>query len=450
MTALPTRYTKDFSKVCLSAPPHDVCASQVGRKMHLLGIVVAAVLFVSSARSAGADTGQLNVENAQAILAVQALDGWLVWGHGNANEVATGVVSVEGESTWQWFFWIPAEGDATVLFHIGDSKNFSKVTLKKQTYAGNGELRSRLKALLGNAKTVAMEYAPGSGIARLTSVPATTIKLLKKMDVDVVSSENLVQFTKAQWGERGRIAHYVAAHHIEVLSVQGFEFVGQELRAGRKITEYDVVQFLKKGMEIRGLVGPPPRVAANPNSRKPNYFPSRASAKAIVPGLLLEIELAAKIGYDDAAIFAEGAWVGFVGDEVPAEFERAFAAVRTARNAVLNFLQQKISSGSMVKGYAADEKAKESLTQSGYDSTWLHATGHSLDGERMGYGANLDSGRARDERNLVKGTGFVVGPGIYLPNFGIRSAVSAFVGSDGLEITMSLQEQIFAIAVTKQ
>ena len=49
--------------------------------------------------------------------------------------------------------------------------------------------------------------------------------------------------------------------------------------------------------------------------------------------------------------------------------------------------------------------------------------------EVHGTGANMDNLETHDERKIIPGTCFSVEPGVYLPDFGIRSEVNVFVGS---------------------
>ncbi len=411
-------------------------------------IAVAVATMLISTQKVRAKSEALDINAAQAILAVQALDGWLLRGHGSENKVAKSVLAVSGDSSWEWYFWVPAEGKAVLLHHVGDTNLFSSVKPEKRTYSSAGQMKRKLKLMLGGASTVAMEYAPKSGMERLTQVPLATVKRLKSSGLEIVSSAELVQYTKARWGAKGRIAHYVAAHHLETLAQLAFDFVGREIRAGKKVTEHTVSKFIAKGFKDRGLVGPAPTVAVMENTKKASHAPSIRTSATLVPGQILVIQLAGRVEYADIPIYAEGSWVAFLGRRIPENMSLAFSAVVGARDTVLDELAKRFASGRTIKGYEVDQIAKKSLTESGFKDAWTSSTGHSMDGERYGSGANLDDGRARDTRSLVKGTGFVVGPSIQTSLFGVRSAVSAYFGNNGLEVTMELQNQITSIDVS--
>ncbi len=81
-----------------------------------------------------------------------------------------------------------------------------------------------------------------------------------------------------------------------------------------------------------------------------------------------------------------------------------------------------------------------------YGPYFIHRTGHSIGQETHGNGANMDDLETHDERLVLPRTCFSVEPGIYLPEFGIRSEVNVFIGADGtVHVTGGLQQDVLAI-----
>ncbi|HJT30651.1 MAG TPA: M24 family metallopeptidase, partial [Pirellulales bacterium] len=78
---------------------------------------------------------------------------------------------------------------------------------------------------------------------------------------------------------------------------------------------------------------------------------------------------------------------------------------------------------------------------------FVHRTGHSIGQEVHGNGANMDSLETHDSRTLLANTCFSIEPGIYLPDFGVRSEVNVFVDAAwGVHVTGGPpQEQILPI-----
>jgi Xaa-Pro aminopeptidase len=62
-----------------------------------------------------------------------------------------------------------------------------------------------------------------------------------------------------------------------------------------------------------------------------------------------------------------------------------------------------------------------------------------------GTGANMDNLETHDERKVIPGTCFSVEPGIYLPEFGVRSEVNVFVDETTASVTGEKQETIVLI-----
>jgi Xaa-Pro aminopeptidase len=78
----------------------------------------------------------------------------------------------------------------------------------------------------------------------------------------------------------------------------------------------------------------------------------------------------------------------------------------------------------------------------GYADRFLHRTGHSIGFEVHGNGCNIDYLQTIDERQLIPETGFSIEPGIYLPEFGIRSEIDVYLEERSVEVTTAVQDQI--------
>ena len=68
------------------------------------------------------------------------------------------------------------------------------------------------------------------------------------------------------------------------------------------------------------------------------------------------------------------------------------------------------------------------IEKAGYGEYFCHRTGHSIGQETHGNGANMDNLETREERRVMRRTCFSIEPGIYLPEFGVRSEVECVRG----------------------
>jgi Xaa-Pro aminopeptidase len=388
----------------------------------------------------------LDLTAVQALLAVQKLDGWLLFDRDGQNPIARSLVKPEGRPERSWFYLMPAKGtEATLLCHASDVGSFSKLAGKKVTYGGYRDLDKQLKALLKGKKQIAMEYSPGGALPSLSRVDAGTLEKVKSAGAKVKSSASLVQFTKSVWGEAGHKTHTIAVHHLSEIRKDALGFVAQQIAAGKPVSDRDLQLRILKGMAMRGLVGPAPGVASGVNTADPRYVPSATRSKAIEKGDLLVLSLSGRLD-QDGSIYAASTWVAYVGDLVPERMTKAFDIASLARDQAVALVSDRAKRRRAVQGYEVDASARSFIEKAGYGDQFVHRTGHSIDGDLFGGGADLDDLEVKDTRALVIGSGFTVGPGIYVKDdFGVRTEVCAFFGPNGVEVTTPAQDQIEAI-----
>src|SRR5258708_37866505 len=85
----------------------------------------------------------------------------------------------------------------------------------------------------------------------------------------------------------------------------------------------------------------------------------------------------------------------------------------------------------MLQGYEVDDAARNVIEKAGYGAYFVHRTGHSIGQETHGNGANMDGLETKDERRIVPRTCFSIEPGIYLPEFGVRSETNLVIAAKG-------------------
>ena len=59
---------------------------------------------------------------------------------------------------------------------------------------------------------------------------------------------------------------------------------------------------------------------------------------------------------------------------------------------------------------------------------------------------NLDNFETRDTRHIIPGIGFSIEPGIYLPEFGVRSEIDAFMSEKGPFASSPVQREVVLIS----
>jgi Xaa-Pro aminopeptidase len=384
----------------------------------------------------------LDLTAIQGLLGVQRLGGWLLFDRDGQNPIARSLVAPVGRVERSWFYLIPARGEPRLLVHASDAGSFAKVVGTTSTYSGYRDLDKGLKALLKGTKTVAMEYAAKGALPTLSRVDAGTIERVRAAGVTVKSSHSLVQFTKAVWGEAGRRAHAIAAHHLTSIRKDALGFIAKQIAGNAPVTERDVQQRILKAMAMRGLVGPSPVVAAGANTADPRYLPTATRSSAIKKGDLVVLSLAGKLD-QDGSVYAATTWVAYVGDMVPDRMSKAFDTVAIARDQAVTFIADRAKRRRAMQGFEVDAVARSFVEKAGMGNLFVHRTGHSIDTDLLGGGADLDDLEVKDTRALVVGSGFTIGPGVYASgDFGVRTEICVYFGAAGVEVTTAQQDQI--------
>jgi Xaa-Pro aminopeptidase len=133
-------------------------------------------------------------------------------------------------------------------------------------------------------------------------------------------------------------------------------------------------------------------------------------------------------------------------DEIPARQREVFEIVRQARDTGIAFARQRLEKGIPVEGREVDDATRAVIAQAGYSDYFVHRTGHNISYVVHGDGANIDNYETHDERVLLPSTCCSIEPGIYLPEFGIRSEVNILIQEHDVEVTgVPVQEEIVAL-----
>jgi Xaa-Pro aminopeptidase len=150
------------------------------------------------------------------------------------------------------------------------------------------------------------------------------------------------------------------------------------------------------------------------------------------------------------AVYFDITWTGFVGEEVPSQYTQVFEVVREARDAAIDVVKRAMREGRPLRGYQVDDAARGVITRHGYGEYFVHRTGHSIGEDIHGTGANMDDFETRDDRRIIPATCFSVEPGIYLPEFGVRSEVNVYVEERDARVTGEIQDAVVPILAGAQ
>ena len=380
---------------------------------------------------------------AQEYLTQEGIPGWLVYDYRQANPVFWQVISSSGHVTRPCYFYLPADGEPSLLVHHVDAGKFAESGVKLTVYRSRDSMLTALRGLLSGVSRVAMEYSPENTLPRVSRVDAGTVELVRSIGPEVISSADLMQYATHQWTPEQLADHRATADKLGRIVNEAFAYTGERLAEG--VTEFQVAEFIRKRFAEESIASPDgPIVAVNANASDPHYEPSADKTSSITPGDWLLIDLWAKV-VASGSVYADITWVAYVGDSVPQRQQEIFDIVIGARDAALSYLEDAHNQGTAVQGWQADQVAREFITNRGYGEYFTHRLGHSIGFEVHSEAVNLDSFETHDTRRIIPGVCFSIEPGIYLPEFGVRSEIDVFMSADGPFASSPVQREVVLI-----
>ena len=327
-----------------------------------------------------------------------------------------------------------------------------------------------------------MEYSAHNVLPRVSRVDAGTVELVRSLGPEVVSSADLMQYVTQRWTPQQLAGHQRAAAKLGQIVNQAFQRIGERLADPSPptpspqpsppgegtnnsplpggegpgvrgidgdesgVTEYEIAEFIRRRFQEEGLeAADGPIVSVNAHCSDPHYEPEAAGSSPIRPGDWVLIDLWAREATAES-VYADITWTAYVGRQVPERQQQIFDIVIGARDAALQFLEDSFRQGEPVQGWQADGVARRYIEERGYGEYFTHRLGHSISYEVHGEAVNLDGFETHDTRRIIPGVGFSIEPGIYLPEFGVRSEIDAYMSETGPYATSPVQREVVLIA----
>jgi Xaa-Pro dipeptidase len=366
-------------------------------------------------------------------LAQQQLDGWLLYDFRGSNLLTRRVLDLEQRpvGSRRFFYFVPAEGAPTKIVHRIEQQALAHLPGEQRVYLKWQELEALLAAALRGRGRVAVEYSPRAANPYIARVDAGTVELIRGCGVEPVPSGDLIQAFEATWDDEQWAMHQQAAVHTSAAFDVVFGFIAEQVRARGSVRETEAQGVILDHFRRQGLVtSHPPIVAVGPHSGDPHYEPVAGSDAEIRAGDFVLVDLWAKL--DRArSVYSDLTHVAFLGQEVPPRQAEVFRIVAAARDAAIALVRGAFERGETLRGWQVDQAAREVIEAAGYGPQFIHRTGHSIGQETHGNGANMDNLETHDERQVMRRTCFSIEPGIYLPEFGVRSETNLFVDATG-------------------
>jgi Xaa-Pro dipeptidase len=393
----------------------------------------------------------MNLEAIQTALREAGLDGWLFYDHHHRDPIGSRILGLDEKAhiTRRWYYFVPAKGEPRKLVHRIEQGRLDSLPGSKGQYSSWQELATGLEAMLGDAQQIAMQYSPNNAIMYVSMVDAGTVEFLRGLGKQIVSSADLVSQFEAVLNEEQIASHIYAQRKIDKILADCWKEMGQRLRPASggagEVTEFEMVQWLSEGMRRAGLVWENgPNVSVNANSSDSHYEPTAEHCAPIKEGDFVLIDIWGRMDKGNS-VFYDITWTGVVGREPSEREQHVFETVRNARDAAIAAVEAAFAEGRAICGYEADDAARAVIREAGFGEFFTHRTGHNIAHEIHGPGAHLDNLETHDERRILPATCFSVEPGIYLPQFGVRSEVDMLTSAKKAWVTGNIQRELVRI-----
>jgi Xaa-Pro dipeptidase len=393
----------------------------------------------------------MNLDAIQAALRDASLDGWLFYDHHHRDPIAASILGLDPKAhiTRRWYYYVPAQGDPRKLVHRIEQGRLDSLPGGKGKYSSWQELHAGLEAMLFDARKIAMQYSPNNAIMYVSMVDAGTVEFLRGLGKQIVSSADLVSRFEAVLSDEQIASHGVAQAAIDRILTEAWREMARRLRphagGAGTVTEFEMVQWLSEAMRREGLVWENgPNVSANANSSDSHYEPTAEHSAVIKEDDFILIDIWGRVD-KPGSVFYDITWTGVVGREPSAMEQRVFETVRNARDAAIDTIARAFAADRPIYGYEGDDAARAVIQAAGFGDYFTHRTGHNIAAEIHGPGAHLDNLETHDERRILANTCFSVEPGIYLPEFGVRSEIDMLTAPGKAWVTGQIQRELVRI-----
>ncbi len=385
----------------------------------------------------------------QSALVEFGFDGWLLYDFRGSNVLAQRVLHMPNgfHGSRRYFYFIPASGTPVKLVHRIENDVLDHLPGEKIIYLRWQELEAAVQKMVAGHSSVAMEYSPRNGNPYISRVDAGTVELVRSFGCDVVSSGDLISMFESVLTAEQLQSHLDASEITNAAFARAWKFIADKVRTVGSVEELEVSDEIMRHFAEHNLTTySPPIVGVDANGGNPHYATGTGTDTVIREGRFVLVDLWAK-KTTPGACYSDLTRTGFVGTSVPEKYTKIFNIVAAARDAGIACAEAGFKAARKVIGGEVDDAVRRVIEEAGYGEYFCHRTGHNLAQEVHGNGTHMDNLETNETRRILPRTLFTIEPGIYLPEFGVRSEVDVYIHEDGrVQVTGGpLQTAVVAI-----
>lgn len=365
-------------------------------------------------------------------------DGWLLYDFRGSNVLAQRVLQMPDGfvGSRRYCYFVPQHGQPMKLVHRIESDVLDHLPGEAIIYLKWQELEAAIGRMVDGCKSVAMEYSPRNGNPYVSRVDAGTVELVRSFGCEVVSSGDMISLFESALTDDQLQSHYEASKLTNAAFHKAWKFIADSVRASGSVQELAVSDVIMNHFTENGMTTyHPPIVGVGPNGGNPHYETGTGADTTIKEGSFVLVDLWAKMNRP-RAVYSDLTRTGFVGTEVPEKYTKIFNIVAAGRDAGIECVRSAFAAGRPLQGWEVDDAVRSVIEKAGYGPQFCHRTGHNMAQETHGNGTHIDNLETHETRRILPKTLFTIEPGIYLPEFGVRSEIDIFIHADGtVEVT---------------
>lgn len=390
-----------------------------------------------------------NLTAIQSALRQFGFDGWLLYDFRGSNILAQRILHMPAgfHGSRRYFYFIPASGQPRKLVHRIETDVLDHLPGTRSIYLRWQELEAGVQSMVQGAGRIAMEYSPRNGNPYISRVDAGTVELVRSFGCDIGSSGDLISLFESVLSDDQLQSHLRASEITNAAFERVWSFIAHRIRQAGSVQEMEVSDEIMRHFEEHGLTTySPPIVGVDGNGGNPHYATGTGANTTIREGSFVLVDLWAR-EKPTGSCYSDLTRTGYVGTAVPERYTDVFRIVAAARDAGIACVRDGFAAGREVIGADVDDAVRTVIENAGYGNEFCHRTGHNLAQEVHGNGTHMDNLETCDNRRILPGTLFTIEPGIYLPEFGVRSEINVYVQKDGHVLVTGgpLQSEVVAI-----
>lgn len=377
------------------------------------------------------------------------VDAWILVDYENRNKT---VVSFLGDKmlTRKIILVFPKNEKPYIITHSIDTVFLNDPEITKdfdlKVYNRWQEMLEIEKESFKDYKRVYMDISEDGLLPRISLADYGSVAYVKSLNIEILSSGDLLQQFNAVYSPRAHELQLKACELALKIKDEAFKKIKDEILRNEEVQEYTIQKFICDRFHEEGMVYDDPAiVAVGKNASNPHYGPDEHTSSPIRKGDVVLIDMWAKMD-DPEGVYADITWMGYVGESVPKEIEERFQILKVAIDKDIEFLEKNLPLR-RVEGYEVDDVGRAYIESKGYGQYFTHRTGHSIavDVSPHGPGVNIDNYESHDTREIPNGVTFSLEPGIYAPDFGMRSETDIYIENRKPIAVGGRQEHVIAI-----